>query len=83
MTYANPEALRTALEARIRNEAAESGRSPDRLRRRVVVQRLMTRLQRAGPDRRVVKGGIDPPSFDAAAARAAALWTQMFTTEES
>jgi hypothetical protein len=30
VTYGTPEALRTALEARIRNESATSGLSPDR-----------------------------------------------------
>ena len=58
MTYDSPRALRTALEARIGNEAAESGLSVDRLRRRVMFQRVVTRLQRAEPGRWVVKGGM-------------------------
>lgn len=47
MTYETPESLRMALEARIRNESEQTGLSPDRLRRRVVFQRVVTRLQRA------------------------------------
>jgi len=58
VTYDTPQALRTALEARIRNESAASGISPDRLRRRVVFQRIVTRLQRAEPGRWVLKGGM-------------------------
>ena len=58
MTYDTPQALRTALEARILNESAASGLSPDRLRRRVVFQRIVTRLQRAEPGRWVLKGGM-------------------------
>ncbi|HEX6389573.1 MAG TPA: nucleotidyl transferase AbiEii/AbiGii toxin family protein, partial [Solirubrobacteraceae bacterium] len=58
MSYGTPEALRTAIEARIRNESAATGLSPDRLRRRVVFQRIVTRLQRAEPGRWVIKGGM-------------------------
>jgi hypothetical protein len=58
VTYDTPQALRTALEARNRNESAVTGLSPDRLRRRVVFQRIVTRLQRAEPGRWVVKGGM-------------------------
>lgn len=58
MSYETPQALRTALEARIRNESAANGISPDRLRRRVVFQRIVTRLQRAEPGRWVLKGGM-------------------------
>ena len=58
MTYDSPQALRTALEARVRNESAASGVSPDRLRRRVMFQRIVARLQRAEPGRWVVKGGM-------------------------
>lgn len=58
MTYDTPEALRAALEARIRNESGETDVSPDRLRRRVIFQRIVVRLQRAEPGRWVVKGGM-------------------------
>jgi hypothetical protein len=58
VSYDTPQALRTALEARIRNESAVGGLSPDRLRRRVVFQRIVTRLQRAEPGRWVLKGGM-------------------------
>jgi Nucleotidyl transferase AbiEii toxin, Type IV TA system len=58
VSYRTPQALRTALEARIRNESATSGISPDRQRRRVVFQRIVTRLQRAEPGRWVLKGGM-------------------------
>ena len=58
MTYDTPQALRTALEARMRNESEATGLSPDRLRRRVIFQRIVTRLQRAEPGRWVVKGGM-------------------------
>jgi hypothetical protein len=47
-----------ALEARIRNESEQTGLPPDRLRRRVVFQRVVTRLQRAEPGRWVIKGGM-------------------------
>jgi hypothetical protein len=58
VTYDTAEALRTALETRIRRESAATGLSPDRLRRRVAFQRLVTRLQRAEPGRWVIKGGM-------------------------
>lgn len=58
MTYNTPQALRLALEARIRNESDATGVSTDRLRRRVVFQRLVARLQRAEPGRWVLKGGM-------------------------
>ena len=58
MSYGTPQALRTALEARVRNESAATGVPPDRLRRRVVFQRIVTRLQRAEPGRWVLKGGM-------------------------
>ncbi|MGH3002818.1 MAG: nucleotidyl transferase AbiEii/AbiGii toxin family protein [Gaiellaceae bacterium] len=58
MTYATPQALRAALEARIRNEAGATGISADRLRRRVIFQRIVARLQRAEPGRWILKGGM-------------------------
>lgn len=58
MTYDTPQALRAALEARIRNESSATGTSPDRLRRRVIFQRIVARLQRAEPGCWVIKGGM-------------------------
>ena len=58
MTYDSPEALRMALEDRLANTARESGLSLDRLRRRVVFERIATRLQVAEPRAWVVKGGM-------------------------
>jgi hypothetical protein len=58
VTYDTPQALRAALEARIRNESSDTGISPDRLRRRVVFQRIVARLQRAEPGCWVIKGGM-------------------------
>jgi hypothetical protein len=58
VTYDTPQALRAALDARIRNESAATGMSPDRLRRRVIFQRIVVRLQRAEPGCWVIKGGM-------------------------
>jgi predicted nucleotidyltransferase component of viral defense system len=58
MNYDTPKALRIALERRLQNEAQESGLALDRLRRRVVFQRIVTRLQRSEPGRWVLKGGM-------------------------
>lgn len=58
MTYDTPQALRMALEARLLSQAQETGVAIDRLRRRVVFQRIVTRLQRAEPGRWVLKGGM-------------------------
>src|SRR4051794_29872682 len=58
MTYDTPRALRTALETRLRNQSNENGIPLDRLRRRVIFQRLVTRLERAEPGRWVLKGGM-------------------------
>lgn len=58
MTYDTPNALRMALEQRLQNQARDSGLTLDRLRRRVVFQRVVTRLQRAEPGRWVLKGGM-------------------------
>ncbi len=58
MTYDTPEALRMAVETRIGNASQETGMSPDRLRRRLLFQRVVARLQGAEPGRWVVKGGM-------------------------
>jgi predicted nucleotidyltransferase component of viral defense system len=57
MPYESPAALRVALEARLRQEAAGRGVRPDRLRRRAVFERLLVRLDAAGPGAWVLKGG--------------------------
>jgi len=58
MTYDTPQALRIALERRLLTQAEESGIALDRLRRRVLFQRIVTRLQRAEPGSWVLKGGM-------------------------
>lgn len=58
MTYATPAALRQALEARLATQAAADGIDLQRLRRRAVFERLLTRLERAAKARWVVKGGM-------------------------
>jgi Nucleotidyl transferase AbiEii toxin, Type IV TA system len=58
MTYDSPHALRTALEQRLRNRSAESDIPLDRLRRRVIFERIVARLDRAEPSKWVLKGGM-------------------------
>lgn len=58
MKYQTPRALRTALEQRIGAESEASGISHDRLRRRVVFQRVVARLHAAERGVWVVKGGM-------------------------
>ncbi len=58
MTYETPQALRTALEHRLRARATETRVSLDRLRRRVLFERIIARLQAAAPGRWVLKGGM-------------------------
>lgn len=58
MTYDTPEALRMAIEARIGNISDETGIAVDRLRRRLIFQRVVARLQGAEPGQWVVKGGM-------------------------
>lgn len=58
MTYETPLALRAALEDRLRNQSEGTGISLDRLRRRVVFERVVARLQVAEPGRWVLKGGM-------------------------
>jgi predicted nucleotidyltransferase component of viral defense system len=58
MTYATPLALRAALEDRLRNRSADTGISLDRLRRRVLFERVVGRLEVADPGRWVLKGGM-------------------------
>lgn len=58
MTYETPQALRRALEHRLLTQANETGISLDRLRRRVLFQRVVARLQAAEPGSWVLKGGM-------------------------
>ena len=58
MAYDSPAALRAALEQRLQVESQHSGIVVNRLRRRVVFERLVGRLNRAEPGRWVVKGGM-------------------------
>lgn len=58
MTYDSPEALRMALEQRLVNQARESGVSLDRLRRRVIFERIVARLHIVDPGKWVLKGGM-------------------------
>lgn len=55
--YRSPAALRTALEARLLAESREKGVNLDRLRRQTVFERMLVRLDVAGPGIWVLKGG--------------------------
>lgn len=58
MTYETPHALRAALEQRLLNRSRDSGVGLDRLRRRVIFERVLARLQAAEPGQWVLKGGM-------------------------
>jgi predicted nucleotidyltransferase component of viral defense system len=58
VTYATPQALRAALEHRLLAKSTATGVSLDRLRRRVVFERIVARLQVAEPGVWVLKGGM-------------------------
>lgn len=58
MTYDSPRALRQALEQRLLSRSKESGLPLDRLRRQVMFERLVVRLERAEPGIWVLKGGM-------------------------
>lgn len=58
MTYETPQALRSALEHRLLARSTETGIGLDRLRRRVLFERIVARLQAADPGRWVLKGGM-------------------------
>jgi hypothetical protein len=61
VTYKTPQALRMALEQRLlsrSNDPVAPAVSLDRLRRRVVFERILARLQAAEPGRWVLKGGM-------------------------
>jgi hypothetical protein len=58
MTYATPTALRIALEQRLLNQSNDTSISLDRLRRRVIFERVVSRLEVADPGHWVLKGGM-------------------------
>lgn len=58
MTYDTAEALRIALEQRLLNQSRESGINLARLRRRVIFERVVARLEAAEPRQWVLKGGM-------------------------
>lgn len=58
MAYDSPAALRAALEQRLQTESQSTGVALNRLRRRVVFERIIARIDAAEPGRWVVKGGM-------------------------
>jgi hypothetical protein len=56
--YPSAEGFRNALDERLKNRARETDTSLDRLRRRVVFERLLARLESTMPGLWVVKGGM-------------------------
>lgn len=58
MTYETAQALRMALEQRLLSRSKETKVSLDRLRRRVLFERIVSRLQLAEPGLWVLKGGM-------------------------
>jgi predicted nucleotidyltransferase component of viral defense system len=58
MTYHSAQALRTALENQLLTQSTETGVSLDRLRRRVMFERIIARIQAAEPGQWVLKGGM-------------------------
>jgi hypothetical protein len=58
MRYATANAFRTALEARLRIRASETGRSFPQLRNEIAYNRLLARLLLAAPDRWILKGAL-------------------------
>lgn len=58
MRYATADAFRQALDDRLKSEAASTGVSLQRLRKRVAFELLLRRLVTAAPDRWVLKGAL-------------------------
>jgi hypothetical protein len=58
MPYGTPADLRRALEARLSNESRDRGVTLDRLRKRVVFERILVRLSLGSPGGWIVKGGM-------------------------
>lgn len=58
MPYGTPADLRRALEARLAGESRDRGVTLDRLRKRVVFERILVRLSLGSPGGWIVKGGM-------------------------
>lgn len=58
MPYETPDALRAALEDRLKNQARQADVDLERLRRRTVFERLLVRLDVRNPGRWILKGGM-------------------------
>jgi hypothetical protein len=58
MTYATDGAFRAALEARLGARSRDAGADLNRLRRRVVFERMLARLEAAEPGCWILKGGM-------------------------
>lgn len=58
MRYGTPKAFRTALEDRLKARSSETGVGLDRLRRGVLFERIVVRLDAAEPGQWVLKGGM-------------------------
>jgi predicted nucleotidyltransferase component of viral defense system len=58
MSYGTDAAFRAALEARLASRSRDTGTDLGRLRRRVVFERVLARLESAEPGRWVLKGGM-------------------------
>jgi hypothetical protein len=58
MIYQSARALRTALENRLLTQSTETTVSLDRLRRRVMFERIIARIQATEPGQWVLKGGM-------------------------
>jgi hypothetical protein len=67
--YVNAGAFRVALERRLRDRAVAEGVRLDRLRRQVMVERFLARLEATEPGRWVLEGARRP---------VAGLWAEMF-----
>lgn len=58
MRYDSPEAFRSTLDQRLKNEAASSGIALMRLRKTVAFDRFLARLVEVAPGRWVLKGAL-------------------------
>jgi len=58
VTYETAQALRMALEQRLLSRSGDTKVGLDRLRRRVLFERIVSRLQTAEPGNWVLKGGM-------------------------
>jgi len=58
MSYATDAAFRAAVEARLATRSRDAGIDLSRLRRRVVFERVLARLEQGDPGRWILKGGM-------------------------